>query len=118
MVFRHDANLRIGQKVKIPGAVLRDGICRTGNHSESASQLKKKAPLSLAEEEDLTAPASDEVPAQTANLKVKPKAKVAAPTEEKIEQPVAQLPSARSAESALAAEGQGHFELWSQDRTA
>ena len=89
----HDANLRIGQHVKIPGA---SSVTASAEQEITpvSKPTKKKAPLSLAEEEDSTAPASDEVPAQTANLKVKPKAKVAAPTEEKIEQPVAQLPSA------------------------
>lgn len=92
----HDASLRIGQQVKIPGA-----STVTASAEQEITPVKKptkkKAPLSLTEEEDTAAntdtPVADEEPAQTANLKLKPKAKVEAPAVEKVEQPVAQIPS-------------------------
>lgn len=81
----HDTGLRIGQAITIPGSAT-----VTASAEEDATPVskpvKKKAPLSLPEEENVADSAAgetitDEEPVQSANLKVKPKAKVAEPEE-------------------------------------
>lgn len=95
----HDQSLRIGQKVKIPGGSSQQAAADTEVIAAPVKKPTKRAPLSLAEEENDTADtalpdSTDEAPAQTANLKIKKKqaAPVAdeAPAEEKT---TAQLPA-------------------------
>ena len=93
--FSHDRGLHIGQKVKIPGTNSSTSKAVASADVEDApvkKSTKKKAPLSLADEESA---AKDETqitdePVQTAKTKdtsrIKPEAKV--------EQQVAQLPNA------------------------
>ena len=94
----HDAGLHIGQQVKIPGA---SSVIASAEQEITPVKkpAKRKAPLSLAEEESVADTTSDETPqseepVQSANLKVKPKAKVAAPVETAPEQTMAQAPAA------------------------
>ncbi len=95
----HDAGLHIGQQVKIPGGSSQTASAET-EVTPVTPKSRKRAPLSLAEEETDTAamPAEEaapgEEPVQSAsNLKLKPKSKVESPVAQAPEPSLAQAPA-------------------------
>ncbi|MBL8790088.1 MAG: M23 family metallopeptidase [Rhizobiales bacterium] len=101
----HNTSLRIGQQIRIPASASRLAVKETPDKETAPAPVaqptkKKRAVLSLAEDENQTddsasadaGTSGDDLPAQTGNLKLKPKAQAAA-AEPVDEEKVAELPA-------------------------